>query len=179
MAQARAIKRSIQSSPRKMRLMLDLIRGKRATEALSLLHFTPNHASVVCEQTLRSAIANFQTKPENQGIDIEDLWVRECFSDGGAVLKRVLPAPMGRAFRVRKRSNHLTIVVSNNPLNSQIAKMGRKDKKQFENSNAPVMARAKAKRDGAVAKAGQPKAAKPAAKKTSKKAAASSTEAAA
>lgn len=179
MAQARAIKRSIQSSPRKMRLMLDLIRGKRATEALSLLHFTPNHASVVCEQTLRSAIANFQTKPENQGIDIEDLWVRECFSDGGAVLKRVLPAPMGRAFRVRKRSNHLTIVVSNNPLNSQIAKMGRKDKKQFENSNAPAMAKAKGMREARAAKSGS---AKPAAKKAPKKAAASaasSTEAAA
>jgi large subunit ribosomal protein L22 len=171
MAQARAIKRSIQSSPRKMRLMLDLIRGKRVSEALSLLHFTPNHASVVCEQTLRSAIANFQTKPENSGIDIEELWVRECFSDGGAVLKRVLPAPMGRAFRVRKRSNHLTIVVSNNPLNSQIAKMGRKDKKQFENSNAPAMAKAKSMREARTAKG----ATKSAAKKTSKKAEATAT----
>lgn len=175
MAQARAIKRSIQSSPRKMRLMLDLIRGKRVTEALSLLHFTPNHASVVCEQTLRSAIANFQTTPDNSGIDIEELWVRECFSDGGAVLKRVLPAPMGRAFRVRKRSNHLTIVVSNNPLNSQIAKMGRKDKKQFENSNAPSMAKAKSMREARAAKGGTAKggATKPAAKKATKKAAAS------
>ena len=161
MAQARAIKRSIQSSPRKMRLMLDLIRGKRVSEALSLLHFTPNHASVVCEQTLRSAVANFQMKPENQGIDIEDLWVRECFADGGAMLKRILPAPMGRAFRVRKRSNHLTIIVSNNPLNSQIAKMGRKDKKQFENSNAPSVAKAKSAKPAAKAPA----------KKSSKKAA--------
>lgn len=156
-------------------MMLDLIRGKRVSEALSLLHFTPNHASVVCEQTLRSAIANFQTKPENSGIDIEELWVRECFSDGGAVLKRVLPAPMGRAFRVRKRSNHLTIVVSNNPLNSQIAKMGRKDKKQFENSNAPSMAKAKSMREARAAKGG---ATKPAAKKTTKKAAASANAAA-
>ena len=98
-----------------MRLMLALIRGKRVNEALSILHFTPNHASIVAEQTLRSAIANFQLKPENSRHDIEDLVVRECFADGGAMLKRVLPAPMGRAFRVRKRSNHLTIVIGDKP----------------------------------------------------------------
>lgn len=154
MAQARAIKRSIQSSPRKMRLMLDLIRGKRVSEALSLLHFTPNHASVVCEQTLRSAVANFQSKPENAGIDVEELWVRECFSDGGAVLKRILPAPMGRAFRMRKRSNHLTIVVSNKPLNSTIAKFGRKDKQAYVNMNpqAPAPKAPKASAKPAAAK---------------------------
>ena len=164
MAQARAIKRSIQSSPRKMRLMLDMIRGKRVSEALSLLHFTPNHASVVAEQTLRSAIANFQSKPENSGIDIEELWVRECFSDGGAVLKRILPAPMGRAFRVRKRSNHLTIVVSNKPLNSQIAKLGRKDKQAFVNMNAQAPApKAAAKPAASASAAKKPRAKKAAA----------------
>lgn len=164
MAQARAIKRSIQSSPRKMRLMLDMIRGKRVSEALSLLHFTPNHASVVAEQTLRSAVANFQTKPENSGIDIEELWVRECFSDGGAVLKRILPAPMGRAFRMRKRSNHLTIVVSNKPLNSTIAKFGRKDKQAYVSMNpqapAPKAPKASAKPAASASAAKKPRAKK-------------------
>ncbi len=113
---ARAIKRSIQSSPVKMRIVLDMIRGKRVPEALSILHFTPNHASIVAEKTLRSAVANFQMAPDNARVDVDDLFVRECSSDGGAVLKRVLPAPMGRAFRVRKRSNHLMIVVGDEPL---------------------------------------------------------------
>jgi large subunit ribosomal protein L22 len=115
MAEARAQKRSIQSSPRKMRLMLDMIRGKKVPQAISILHFTPNHASLVAEKTLRSAVANFQLKQENARYDIEDLYVSECYADGGAMLKRTLPAPMGRAFRMRKRSNHLTIVVSNRP----------------------------------------------------------------
>lgn len=153
MAQARAIKRSIQSSPRKMRLMLDMIRGKRVSEALAQLHFTPNHASIIAEQTLRSAIANFQSKPENSGIDIEELWVRECYADGGTMLKRVLPAPMGRAYRVRKRSNHLTIVVSNKPLNSQIKKMGRKDKQVFVSAEPKAAAPAKKTRAKKTAKA--------------------------
>jgi large subunit ribosomal protein L22 len=115
MAQAIATKKSIQSSPVKMRLVLDLIRGKNVSEAISTLHFMTNKASLVAEQTLRSAIANFQLKDENRGIDVEDLYVSKCFSDGGPMLKRVLPAPQGRAFRVRKRSNHLTIVVANKP----------------------------------------------------------------
>jgi large subunit ribosomal protein L22 len=115
MAEARAQKKNIQGSPRKMRLMLDLIRGKRVPEALSILHFAPNHASIVAEQTLRSAIANFQLKPQNGRVDVEELFVKECFANGGPMLKRVLPAPMGRAFRVRKRSNHITIVIGDKP----------------------------------------------------------------
>ncbi len=113
---ARAVKRGIQSSPLKMRIVLDQIRGKRVPEALSILHFTPNHASLVAEKTLRSAISNFQMIPDNARFDVEDLYVRECFADGGPVLKRILPAPMGRAFRVRKRSNHLTIIVGDAPM---------------------------------------------------------------
>jgi len=98
-----------------MRIVLDMIRGKRVPEALSILHFTPNHASTVAEKTLRSAIANFQMKPEHARFDVEDLYVRECSADGGVMLKRVLPAPQGRAFRIRKRSNHLRIVVGDAP----------------------------------------------------------------
>jgi large subunit ribosomal protein L22 len=157
MAEARAQKRSIQSSPRKMRLMLDLIRGKRVTEAISLLHFTPNHASIVAEQTLRSAIANFQLKPENSRFDIEDLYVAECYADGGPMLKRILPAPMGRAFRVRKRSNHLTIVVSNRPPKQALKNNTRSKKRLGAAAPAPKAApaapAAEAKKGGRKKKA--------------------------
>jgi large subunit ribosomal protein L22 len=127
---ARAIKRSIQSSPVKMRIVLNLIRGKRVPEALSILHFTPNHASNVAEKTLRSAIANFQMKPEHARFDVEDLYVRECSADGGVMLKRVLPAPQGRAFRIRKRSNHLRIVVGDAPTLRGAKKNARVSKKE-------------------------------------------------
>jgi large subunit ribosomal protein L22 len=142
---ARAIKRSIQSSPVKMRIVLNLIRGKRVPEALSILHFTPNHASIVAEKTLRSAVANFQMDPENARVDADDLFVRECSSDGGAVLKRILPAPMGRAFRVRKRSNHLTIIVGDEPL-------GGIPKTRKRSSAKPSAARTIAKTPSAKAK---------------------------
>ena len=113
MAQAIARKKNNQGSPVKMRIVLNEIRGKKVPEALSMLHFMTNRASHTAEQTLRSAVANFQLKDDNRNIDVEDLFVVECYADGGQILKRILPAPMGRAFRVRKRSNHLTIVVSN------------------------------------------------------------------
>jgi len=107
-----------------MRLVLNEIRGKKVQEALSIMHFMTNRASNVAEQTLRSALANFQLKDENRAVDVEDLYVTECYSDGGTILKRMLPAPMGRAYRMRKRTNHLTIVVSNHPkkLNERAAK---------------------------------------------------------
>lgn len=94
-----------------MRIVLDEIRGKKVPEALSILHFMTNRASNVAEQTLRSAIANFQLKDDNRGIDVEALFVTECYADGGPMLKRISAAPMGRAYRIRKRSNHLTIVI--------------------------------------------------------------------
>jgi large subunit ribosomal protein L22 len=115
MAQAIARKRHQQGSPVKMRLVLNEIRGKKVQEALSMLHFMTNRASNVAEQTLRSALANFQLKDENRSVDVEDLYVTECYADGGSILKRMLPAPMGRAYRMRKRTNHLTIVVSDKP----------------------------------------------------------------
>jgi large subunit ribosomal protein L22 len=130
MAQAIARKRNQQGSPVKMRLVLDEIRGKKVQEALSTLHFMTNRASFVAEQTLRSALANFQLKDENRSVDVEDLYVTECYSDGGTILKRMLPAPMGRAYRMRKRTNHLTIVVSNSP------KTKAKSRKEKKNADA-------------------------------------------
>ena len=143
--QAHAIKRDIPSSPRKMRIVLDMIRGKRVPEALSILHFTPNHASVVAEKTLRSAIANFQMKPEHARFDVEDLYVRECSADGGASLKRVLPAPQGRAFRIRKRSNHLRIVVGDTPTPRGLKKNAKTSKKERAKTATSGAAAVKAK----------------------------------
>jgi len=111
MVEARAINRYIGSSPRKMRLVIDLIRGKSVDEAIRILHFSPKHASKVAEKVLRSAVSNLQNKDEGARVDPADMVVKEVFVDGGMSMKRVLPAPMGRAFRMRKRSNHLTIVV--------------------------------------------------------------------
>jgi len=111
MAQARAINRYIGSSPRKMRLVIDLIRGKSVPEALNILHFSPKHPAKIAEKVLRSAVSNFQNKDEEGRTDIDTLFVSEAYVDPGPGMKRVLPAPMGRAFRIVKRSNHLTIVV--------------------------------------------------------------------
>ena len=109
--EARALKKNIRSSPRKMRLLIDLIRGKNAYEALGILRFSPQSAARDAELTLRSAIANLQVKDVNGNLDPETFYVKEAYVNGGTMMKRVLPAPMGRAYRVRKRSNHLTIVV--------------------------------------------------------------------
>ena len=110
--EAQSINRWIGSSPRKMRLVVDLIRGKSAEEALTVLHFSRKHASKVAEKVLRSAISNLQNKEESGRIETERIYVKEVFVDGGPSVKRVLPAPMGRAYRILKRSNHLTIVVA-------------------------------------------------------------------
>jgi large subunit ribosomal protein L22 len=110
--EARAINRWIGSSPRKMRLVVDLIRGKSAEEALTILHFSPKHASKVAEKVLRSAISNLQNKEESGRVEAGNIVVKEVRVDEGPSLKRVMPAPMGRAYRVLKRSNHLTIVVA-------------------------------------------------------------------
>ncbi len=110
--EARAIKRYIPGSPRKMRLVADLIRGKSVEEALDILHYSPKHASKVCETTLRSAVSNLINAKDGGRIDPESVFVTTITVDGGPVMKRIQPAPQGRAYRIRKRSNHLTIVVT-------------------------------------------------------------------
>jgi large subunit ribosomal protein L22 len=95
-----------------MRLVVDLIRGKAVEEALTTLHFSPKHSAKVAEKTLRSAVSNLQNKNESGRVNVETLFVKEAYVDAGPTLKRMLPAPMGRAYRVRKRSNHVTIVVA-------------------------------------------------------------------
>lgn len=118
--EARAINRWIGSSPRKMRLVIDLIRGKKVDEALTILHFSPKHASRMAEKVLRSAIANLQNKEESGRVESENIFVKEVYVDGGPSAKRISPAPMGRAFRILKRSNHLTIVVATHTKEKEI-----------------------------------------------------------
>jgi len=110
--EAQAINRYIPTSPRKMRLVIDLIRGKSVDEALHILHFSPKHASKVAEKVLRSAVSNLQNKDGSGRLEAEEMIVKEAFVDCGMVMKRISPAPMGRAYRIRKRSNHVTIVVA-------------------------------------------------------------------
>lgn len=106
-----AILRNCPSSPRKMRLVADLIRGVEVNKALGILKFTKKEASIKLEKLLLSAIANWQAKNDGIRLDETNLVVSEIFVDEGKMLKRVQPAPQGRAHRIRKRSNHVTIVV--------------------------------------------------------------------
>lgn len=111
MAEARAILRNCPSSPRKMRYIADLIRGMDAEKALFVLQHSAKYGAKPMEKLLRSAIDNWEKK--NEGVRIEDahLIVKTLFVDGGTMLKRWLPAPHGRAYKKRKRSNHVTLVV--------------------------------------------------------------------
>lgn len=103
--------RNYPTSPRKMRLLADLIRGIDVENALNTLKFSTKHPSVPLEKLLLSAVANWRVK--NEGVDVAsaNLYVKTIFVDGGAVLKRMQPAPQGRAYRKRKRSNHITLIV--------------------------------------------------------------------
>jgi large subunit ribosomal protein L22 len=105
------------TSPRKMRLVADMIRGKQVDKALGILRYTKKEASERLEKLLLSAIANWQSK--NEGVRLEDsnLYVKSIFVDGGRMLKRLRPAPQGRAHRIRKRSNHVTIFVESKNTN--------------------------------------------------------------
>ena len=99
------------TSPRKMRLIADLIRGMDANKALAELKLNTKEASGRMEKLLLSALANWQAKNEGKRMDDNNLYVSEVTVDGGRMLKRVQPAPQGRAHRVRKRSNHVTLMV--------------------------------------------------------------------
>jgi len=100
------------TSPRKMRLLADLIRGKKVEEAYNILRFNAKiDYAIRLEKLLRSAIANWEQKNEGQRYEESGLIVKTIFVDGGPMMKRILPAPQGRAHRIRKRSNHVTLVV--------------------------------------------------------------------
>tara|TARA_B110000211_G_scaffold92294_1_gene107591 strand:- start:960 stop:1367 length:408 start_codon:yes stop_codon:yes gene_type:complete len=99
------------TSPRKMRLIADLIRGMDADKALAQLKLNPKEASGRMEKLLLSALANWETKNEGQKMDESNLYVSEVKVDSARMTKRIQPAPQGRAHRIRKRSNHVTLVV--------------------------------------------------------------------
>jgi large subunit ribosomal protein L22 len=112
--------RNVPTSPRKMRLVVDLVRGMEVNRALGVLKYSNKEAAQRVEKLLRSAIANWETKNERKAEDGE-LFVTEVYVDCGATLKRMRPAPQGRGFRIRKRSNHVTLFV------------GAKDKNEDQN----------------------------------------------
>lgn len=104
---------SVPTSPRKMRLVADMIRGESVNRALNILKFEPKVGSARLEKLLLSAIANWQSKNEDIKLEEADLYVKEILVDSARMLKRLRPAPQGRAHRIRKRSNHVTLVVDN------------------------------------------------------------------
>lgn len=106
-----AVLRNVPTSPRKMRLVTDLIRGQEVNKALDILRFSKQEASRKVEKLLLSAIANWQAKNEGVRLEESDLYVKEVQVDGGRILRRIRPAPQGRAYRIRKRSNHVTLVL--------------------------------------------------------------------
>ncbi|MFC4871321.1 50S ribosomal protein L22 [Negadavirga shengliensis] len=110
--------KNVPTSPRKMRLVADLVRGKKVGQALSILKFTPNHGAIRLEKLLLSAIANWQAKNPDEKLEDAELYIKTIYVDGGRMLKRLRPAPQGRAHRVRKRSNHVTLIVDS--LNGEV-----------------------------------------------------------
>lgn len=111
--EARAEAKYIRVSPQKARLVLDLIRGRQAGEALNILRFTKKRVAKEVEKVLRSAIANAEQKQE--GLDVDTLYVRRAHAGDGPRWKRIRPAPMGRAYRYQRRAAHITIVLAERP----------------------------------------------------------------
>ena len=106
-----AVLRNCPSSPRKMRYVVDMIRGIEVNRALDILKYSNKEAASKVEKLLLSAIANWQTKNEGTRVEDSNLFVKEVFVDVGRMLKRMKTAPQGRAYRVRKRSNHVTLII--------------------------------------------------------------------
>ncbi|HRN72951.1 MAG TPA: 50S ribosomal protein L22 [Ginsengibacter sp.] len=148
------------TSPRKMRLLADLIRGMEVEKALGVLQFNPKHPATPLYKLLKSAINNWEQKNASERVEDAGLIVKTVMVDGGRVIKRLRPAPQGRGYRVRKRSNHVTIVVDSA---AAPAKPGKVEEVKEVVAEAPV-AEAPAKEKKAPAK-------KAAAKKTATKSA--------
>lgn len=106
--ESRAVAKYVRISPRKVRLIMDQIRGKGAEEALSLLSFIPNKGALILKKLIDSALANAS---QNSSVDVDNLYIKRIFADEGPTLKRYRPRAMGRATRIRKRTAHLTVVL--------------------------------------------------------------------
>jgi large subunit ribosomal protein L22 len=123
---------NVPTSPRKMRLVADIIRGERVNKALGILKYHPRESASRLEKLLLSAISNWQAKNEDARLEESDLYVKEIFVDSGRILKRLRPAPQGRAHRIRKRSNHVTIIVDSYGSTAKKSK-----EKESENTDNP------------------------------------------
>jgi large subunit ribosomal protein L22 len=110
---------NVPTSPRKMRLIADMIRGERVNTALNILKFDSKHPSAKMEKLLLSAVSSWEAKNTDVKLEEADLFIKEIFVGGGRILKRLRPAPQGRAHRVRKRSNHVTLVVDRMPAKAE------------------------------------------------------------
>jgi len=118
----------VPTSPRKMRLVADLIRGERVSKALNVLKYEAQHSAERMEKLLMSAISNWELKNKDIKLEEADLFVKEVYVGGGRILKRLRPAPQGRAHRVRKRSNHVTLVVDRMPVQLETKKVEKETK---------------------------------------------------
>ena len=106
--EVRAVARFVRISPRKIRLVMDQVRGKKVEEALNLLSFSPQKGAFLLRKLIHSAVANAE---ENSGLDVDTLQIKRVFADEGPTLKRFRPRAMGRATRIRKRTSHLTVIL--------------------------------------------------------------------
>jgi len=119
--------RNVPTSPRKMRLVADSVRGLNVTQALNSLKYQPKVGAGYIEKLLLSAISNWEQKNDNGSS--ESLYIKRIFVDGGKMLKRIQPAPQGRAHRIRKRSNHITLVVDSLEIAKPTKKVSKKKEK--------------------------------------------------
>ncbi len=110
MPETRAVAKYIRMSPTKVRHVIDAVRGKAVPEALAILRFTPNRAAEAISKVVKSAAANASDRYD---LDPEELTITRCFVDPGPTIKRIQPRAMGRAFRILKRTSHITVIVSN------------------------------------------------------------------
>lgn len=138
------------TSPRKMRLLADLIRGMEVEKALGILQFNPKHPATPLYKLLRSAISNWQQKNEGEKAEDAGLIVKTIMVDGGRVIRRMRPAPQGRGYRIRKRSNHVTIVVDSKPKPVEKVK---KDSAKVKEENSPAATAASETKETAKATA--------------------------
>src|SRR5450631_2827755 len=143
------------TSPRKMRLLADLIRGLEVEKALGILQFNPKHPAVPMYKLLKSAINNWEQKNTDEKVEDAGLIVKTIMVDCGRVIKRMRPAPQGRGYRVRKRSNHVTIVVDSNNQNGApsvkklVAKAEPAPVDQVDVETKPVTKKVSAKKEAA------------------------------
>ena len=106
--ETRAVAKYVRISPHKVRLLTNILVGKKVADALGILKFTPKRAAKVVEKTIRSAVANAEQHPD---VDVDNLYVKQIYADPGPILKRIRPRAVGRAYRIRKRTSHIVVIL--------------------------------------------------------------------